>query len=135
MHPLKLNCSLTCGKLPPTIHHTRLTKKGNFNFVTLCAYKLLLKVRTIYTDALYVPRKQHESNWMCADCNVREPEWLSLNTGAIICIECSGIHRSLGAHISKVRSLTMDNIKGDILQVSTFYSNLFFLRTKALNRW
>jgi len=49
---------------------------------------------------------------------VREPEWLSLNTGAIICIECSGIHRSLGAHISKVRSLTMDNIKGDILKVS-----------------
>jgi Arf-GAP/coiled-coil/ANK repeat/PH domain-containing protein len=68
------------------------------------------------TQLLIDLRKQHESNWMCADCNVREPEWLSLNTGAIICIECSGIHRSLGAHISKVRSLTMDNIKGDILQ-------------------
>jgi Arf-GAP/SH3 domain/ANK repeat/PH domain-containing protein len=35
-------------------------------------------------------------------------EWVSINLGIILCIECSGIHRSLGTHISKVRSLTLD---------------------------
>ncbi|OZJ06963.1 hypothetical protein BZG36_00070 [Bifiguratus adelaidae] len=48
------------------------------------------------------------SNCYCADCGLKDPEWVSLNLGVLICIECSGIHRSLGTHISKVRSLTLD---------------------------
>ncbi|XP_028766168.1 ADP-ribosylation factor GTPase-activating protein AGD1 isoform X2 [Neltuma alba] len=47
-------------------------------------------------------------NDKCADCGKPEPEWASLNLGILICIECSGIHRNLGVHISKVRSLTLD---------------------------
>ncbi|KAJ2732376.1 hypothetical protein IW152_003849 [Coemansia sp. BCRC 34962] len=49
-----------------------------------------------------------EANEYCADCGTREPEWCSLNLCCLLCIECSGIHRSLGTHISKVRSLTLD---------------------------
>ncbi|KAJ2330662.1 hypothetical protein GGI00_003602, partial [Coemansia sp. RSA 2681] len=49
-----------------------------------------------------------EVNEFCADCGTRQPEWCSLNLGCLLCIECSGIHRSLGTHISKVRSLTLD---------------------------
>merc|ERR1712137_1137703 len=44
----------------------------------------------------------------CADCNEREPTWASINLGILICLNCSGVHRSLGVHISKVRSLTLD---------------------------
>ncbi|XP_010547791.1 PREDICTED: ADP-ribosylation factor GTPase-activating protein AGD1-like isoform X2 [Tarenaya hassleriana] len=47
-------------------------------------------------------------NEQCADCGSPEPDWASLNLGVLICIECSGIHRNLGVHISKVRSLTLD---------------------------
>ncbi|XP_054820354.1 ADP-ribosylation factor GTPase-activating protein AGD1-like isoform X3 [Prosopis cineraria] len=47
-------------------------------------------------------------NERCADCGKPEPDWASLNLGILICIECSGIHRNLGVHISKVRSLTLD---------------------------
>ncbi|KAI8875953.1 ArfGap-domain-containing protein [Backusella circina FSU 941] len=54
--------------------------------------------------------RQHDvSNTYCADCSTRNPEWCSLNLGIVICIECSGIHRSLGTHISKVRSLLLDS--------------------------
>jgi Arf-GAP/SH3 domain/ANK repeat/PH domain-containing protein len=48
-------------------------------------------------------------NKFCADCGSESKvDWVSINLGVIICIECSGIHRSLGTHVSKVRSLTLD---------------------------
>ncbi|KAL6900707.1 hypothetical protein ACP4OV_005383 [Aristida adscensionis] len=49
-----------------------------------------------------------DGNNICADCGASEPDWASLNLGALLCIECSGVHRNLGVHISKVRSLTLD---------------------------
>jgi len=45
---------------------------------------------------------------ICADCGSPDPDWASLNLGVIVCIECSGVHRQLGVHVSKVRSLTLD---------------------------
>ncbi|XVE74526.1 hypothetical protein DITRI_Ditri12bG0023900 [Diplodiscus trichospermus] len=47
-------------------------------------------------------------NDVCAECGAPEPDWASLNLGILLCIECSGVHRNLGVHISKVRSLTLD---------------------------
>ena len=47
-------------------------------------------------------------NHVCADCGAGDPDWASLNLGILLCIECSGVHRQLGVHISKVRSCTLD---------------------------
>ncbi|KAM4047094.1 arf-GAP with GTPase, ANK repeat and PH domain-containing protein 2 isoform 2-T2 [Anomaloglossus baeobatrachus] len=50
-----------------------------------------------------------KGNNFCVDCNSPNPTWASLNLGALICIECSGIHRNLGTHLSRVRSLDLDD--------------------------
>jgi len=47
-------------------------------------------------------------NGACADCGMPRPDWASLNLGVLLCIQCSGIHRQLGVHVSKVRSVTLD---------------------------
>ncbi|XP_065217924.1 centaurin-gamma-1A isoform X1 [Planococcus citri] len=62
-----------------------------------------LEAATILSIRTCVP-----GNSACVDCNAPNPDWASLNIGVLMCIECSGIHRNLGSHISKVRSLDLD---------------------------
>ncbi|XP_060773510.1 arf-GAP with coiled-coil, ANK repeat and PH domain-containing protein 2-like isoform X2 [Neoarius graeffei] len=56
-------------------------------------------------------------NQNCCDCGEAEPRWASINLGITLCIACSGIHRSLGVHNSKVRSLTLDSWEPELLKL------------------
>ncbi|CAH8590407.1 unnamed protein product [Heterobilharzia americana] len=60
------------------------------------------------TEHLIQNIRSAAGNDFCADCGASEPDWASLNLGAMVCISCSGIHRQLGTHISRIRSLHLD---------------------------
>uniref|UniRef100_A0A8C8D985 Small monomeric GTPase n=1 Tax=Oncorhynchus tshawytscha TaxID=74940 RepID=A0A8C8D985_ONCTS len=64
-----------------------------------------------------------KGNSLCVDCEAPNPTWASLNLGALICIECSGIHRNLGTHLSRVRSLDLDDWPRELTQVLTAIGN------------
>ncbi|ETO09355.1 hypothetical protein RFI_28022, partial [Reticulomyxa filosa] len=83
----------------------------------------LLRRRTLDTpksrtsSQLEVNKQKHTikneiqaNNPICADCGKKEPEWVSINMGVMVCISCSGVHRSLGTHVSKIRSISLDDI-------------------------
>lgn len=67
-------------------------------------------------------------NDRCVDCSTTKdrPTWLSTNLGVLVCIECSGIHRDLGVHISRIQSLTLDNINTSQLLIAHNMGNDFF---------
>lgn len=50
-----------------------------------------------------------EDNKYCVDCDSKGPRWASWNIGVFLCIRCAGIHRNLGVHISKVKSVNLDS--------------------------
>ncbi|KAK2580876.1 hypothetical protein KPH14_005948 [Odynerus spinipes] len=77
------------------------------------------------TDAfkMHCIKNKVSGNDACVDCGAPNPDWASLNLGVLVCIECSGIHRNLGSHISKVRSLDLDDWSAGQLSVMLALGN------------
>lgn len=69
----------------------------------------------------------------CCECD-SPAEWASLNLGITLCLECSGAHRSLGTHVSKVRSLAMDSWPETTLEYMRMTGNAMNRRSCPLPR-
>ncbi|OQR71034.1 130 kDa phosphatidylinositol 4, partial [Tropilaelaps mercedesae] len=66
-------------------------------------------------------------NDRCVDCgSTKDVTWLATNFGIITCIECSGVHREMGVHISRIQSLTLDNLGTSQLLLARVMGNHAF---------
>ncbi|KAK9274556.1 hypothetical protein L1049_021805 [Liquidambar formosana] len=91
-------------------------KNNNYSSGASCDVRSLLDSHQSSEDNVKVNQEDSVSgilreipgNDICAECSASEPDWASLNLGILLCIECSGAHRNLGVHRSKVRSITLD---------------------------
>uniref|UniRef100_A0A0K0EXH4 Centaurin beta 1A (projected from Caenorhabditis elegans ortholog cnt-1) n=1 Tax=Strongyloides venezuelensis TaxID=75913 RepID=A0A0K0EXH4_STRVS len=91
-----------------------------------------LSIREFYSHVRSI-----SGNTICADCGCLDAKWITINLGIIICIECSGVHRSLGVHVSKVRSLTMDSLENKQQEVMLSLGNdiVNSIYMKYYNSW
>lgn len=90
--------------------------------------QLLFRTRHPRNQNLHVqtPAGKFCGVFPCPNCCVprpADPDWASLNLGALICIECSGIHRNLGTHLSRVRSLDLDDWPIELIKVMSAIGN------------
>eukprot|EP00927_Polykrikos_kofoidii_P080872 TRINITY_DN77873_c0_g1_i1.p1 TRINITY_DN77873_c0_g1~~TRINITY_DN77873_c0_g1_i1.p1 ORF type:complete len:250 (-),score=31.59 TRINITY_DN77873_c0_g1_i1:13-762(-) len=68
---------------------------------------------------------KHRDNQDCFDCDAScaDDPWVSVSHGTIVCLSCAGVHRSLGVHVSFVRSLKLDRLKESELRALLFGGN------------
>lgn len=71
-------------------------------------------------------KELRRENSACVDCGTPNPDWASINLGVSICIECCGVHRSLGVHISKPRGLDLDVWDSPLLRMMLAITNTKF---------
>ena len=110
-------------------------KEKNDNFIILndennndITYNIETGLNSIIHESTKLKKEEEKKNIInnlindniFSDCGAPKPTWISINWLTMICIECSGIHRNLGVHISKIRSLELDNIGDEYLEILCF---------------
>eukprot|EP01031_Cornospumella_fuschlensis_P039953 gene39953-48663_t len=104
----------------PTLANTRAA--SGKPAATNTAGGVFYENKMISSSSLSIPSKEtlqllYQANPFCVDCNRLRPDWASINLCVMMCIDCAGIHRKLGAHISKVRSLKLDKWSSNLVSL------------------
>ncbi|XP_074776090.1 arf-GAP with SH3 domain, ANK repeat and PH domain-containing protein 1-like [Athene noctua] len=85
------------------------------------------------TQAIIEEVRGLPGNSECCDCSAPDPTWLSINLGILICIECSGIHRQMGVHLSRIQSLSLDKLSTSELLLARNIGNSGFNKIMEVN--
>ncbi|RUS35609.1 hypothetical protein BC938DRAFT_482906, partial [Jimgerdemannia flammicorona] len=94
----------TTHPLSPSFH---LPHRHRLSFKTMAErQKRVLQEKN---ERLLLEMISLSGNNQCADCGAKGPRWASFNLGVFLCIRCGGLHRKMGTHISKVKSVTLDS--------------------------
>ncbi|KAG9509484.1 ArfGAP with SH3 domain, ANK repeat and PH domain-containing protein [Fragariocoptes setiger] len=103
--------------------HVEVTPGGTAKLVPFSSSRLQMLRQSIIARVQAIPGNEH-----CVDCGTTqsEPTWLSINLGVLTCIECSGIHRDLGVQVSRIQSLTLDNLGTSQLIIAMNLGNDMF---------
>ncbi|KAK8850356.1 hypothetical protein IAR55_004274 [Kwoniella newhampshirensis] len=76
-------------------------------------------------------------NDTCADCHAPAPRWASTNLGIFLCVGCASVHRKMGTHKSRVKSVTLDTWSRDqitsIRSMGNIASNQIFNPNEKLH--
>jgi len=81
------------------------------------------KVSEKVQEAIFNQLSNKPGNGECADCNNKSPTWVSLDFGVFVCIRCSGVHRQLGPHITRVRSTRLDGWVKENIEIMATVGN------------
>eukprot|EP00522_Entomoneis_paludosa_P000291 CAMPEP_0172473154 /NCGR_PEP_ID=MMETSP1065-20121228/68710_1 /TAXON_ID=265537 /ORGANISM="Amphiprora paludosa, Strain CCMP125" /LENGTH=341 /DNA_ID=CAMNT_0013231323 /DNA_START=192 /DNA_END=1218 /DNA_ORIENTATION=- len=86
-----------------------------------------------FPSACWTVLQHKPGNESCVDCGARNPQWGAVSYGALVCLQCSGYHRSLGVQVSCVRSVIMDEwslpqilamLEGGNAPLTTFFNDI-----------
>jgi hypothetical protein len=82
----------------------------NFIYLSFVIYiNVILKMSKLAHQVAVIERYlKLPENKLCADCKRPSPTWASLNLGVFVCIKCSGCHREIGVHVTKIKSINLD---------------------------
>mmetsp|Transcript_34201 Transcript_34201/g.30932 ORF Transcript_34201/g.30932 Transcript_34201/m.30932 type:complete len:233 (-) Transcript_34201:660-1358(-) len=74
-------------------------------------------------EAIFGELLSRPENQVCADCTNKGPTWVSIDYGVFLCMRCSGVHRQLGPHITRVRSTKLDSWKKENIEILAAVGN------------